>query len=351
LHAHGLRKGLFYGAAIDTDWLHGDLPVMAHVATECGMLVSENSFKWLELRPRQDRFNFERAEMLMAYAAHHGMRVRGHTLAWHQSNPEWLVQSLTPANAEALLTSHVHGVVTHFRRRIVQWDVVNEAIAPDDGKPRNLRDTLWYRALGPAYIDIAFHACAVADPTALRVLNEYGLEGSAPWEDARRESMLALLSDLTSRKVPVQALGLQAHLLANDKIDQKQLAKFLDSVVALGLKLVVTEMDVNDNTLPADIPTRDAQVAAHARAFLDVILPYRQMQGVVTWGLSDRHNRQDGADPRPDKLLHRPLPLDAELRRKPLWTEMASAFDLAPRRVPQQTVVSGDIAGQMPATP
>ncbi len=351
LHAHAVRKGLFYGAAIDTDWLHGDLPVMSHVATECGMLVSENSFKWLELRPRPDRFTFERAEMLMAYAAHHGMRVRGHTLAWHQSNPDWLVQSLTPANAEAVLTSHVHGVVTHFRHRIVQWDVVNEVIAPDDGKPRSLRDTIWYRALGPAYIDIAFHACAAADPNALRVLNEYGLEGSAGWEEPKRGAMLDLLADLTARKVPVQALGLQAHLLADDKIDQKRLQKFLDDVVALGLKLVVTEMDVDDGALPADIATRDAGVAAQARAFLDVVLPYRQTLGVVTWGLSDRHNRQDAALPRADKLPHRPFPLDAELRRKPLWTEMASAFDLAPRRAGLPSAITSEAQGASPALP
>jgi endo-1,4-beta-xylanase len=332
LHAHGLRKGLFYGAAIDTDWLRGDPAIMGHVATECGMLVSENSFKWLELRPRPDRFTFERPEMLMAYAAHHGLRVRGHTLAWHQSNPDWLTQSITPANAEQLLTGHIRGVVSHFRHRIVQWDVVNEVIAPEDGKPRGLRDTIWYRNLGPAYIDIAFHTCAANDPGALRVLNEYGLEASAPWEEAKRGAMLSLLADLTSRKVPVQALGIQGHLVAGDKIDQKRLAQFLDDVCSLGLKLVVTEMDVNDQALPSDIPKRDVMVAAHARSFLDVILPYKQTLGVVTWGLSDRHNRQDAAEPRADKLLHRPLPLDAELHRKPLWTEMAKSFDLAPRR-------------------
>jgi endo-1,4-beta-xylanase len=351
LHAHALRKGLFFGAAIDTDWLRGDPGSMAHVVTECGMLVSENSFKWLELRPKPDRFTFERPDMLMAFAAHHGLRVRGHTLAWHQSNPDWLTQSITSANAEQMLTSHIHGVVGHFRHRVVQWDVVNEAIAPDDGQPHGFRNTIWYRNLGPAYLDIAFHACAATDPNALRVLNEYGLEGSAPWEDARRGAMLDLLTDLTSRKIPVQALGIQAHLLADDAIDQKRLAQFLDDVVSLGLKLVVTELDVNDQSLPADIAKRDALVAAHARSFLDVILPYKQMLGVVTWGLSDRHNRQDGYQPRADKLPHRPLPLDADLRRKPLWKEMANAFDLAPRRTLAPPAIASEAQGPVQTVP
>ena len=275
----------------------------------------------------------------MAFAAHHGMRVRGHTLAWHLSNPDWLVQSITPANAEKILTTHIHEVVGHFRHRVVQWDVVNEVIEPADNKPRKLRDTIWYRALGPAYIDIAFHACAAADPGALRVLNEYGVEAGVPWQDERRALLLDLLADLKARNVPVQAVGLQGHLNADERIDQKVLARFLDAIVAMGLKLVVTEMDVDDRALPGDIAARDALVAAHGREFLDVVLRYPQMLGVVTWGLSDKYTRQNGT-PRSDRLPHRPLPLDAELRRKPLWSQMAGAFDLAPRRASQGAVTS-----------
>jgi endo-1,4-beta-xylanase len=224
-------------------------------------------------------------------------------------------------------------VVSHFRHRVVHWDVVNEAIQPDDNQPKGLRDTIWYRALGPAYLDIAFHACAEADPTALRVLNEYGVEAVAPWQDLRRGHLLELLADLKSRKVPVQALGIQGHLHTRYKLDQKLFGQFLDDVVAMGFKLIVTEMDINDQALSSDVATRDTMVASLGRAFLDVILPYPQMLGVVTWGLSDRHNRQDGYEPRTDKLPHRPLPLDADLHRKALWTAMAGGFDLAPQRV------------------
>jgi hypothetical protein len=37
--------------------------------------------------------------------------------------------------------------------------------------------------------------------------------------------------------------------------------------------------------------------------------------------------------PRTDKLPQRQLPLDADLKRKPMWTAMAEAFDNAPMRV------------------
>jgi endo-1,4-beta-xylanase len=162
--------------------------------------------------------------------------------------------------------------------------------------------------------------------------------------------MLDLLAELKSRNVPVQALGIQGHLHTRYPLDQKVLAKFLDDVVAMGYRLVVTEMDINDQALPSDIAARDAGVAALGRAFLDVILPYPQMLGVVTWGLSDRHSRQDGYEPRGDRLPHRPLPLDADLHRKPLWTAMQNGFDLAPVRG-QGAVARGQLGRPGPAGP
>ena len=262
---------------------------MSHVPIECGIVVSEATFKWAELRPSPDKFAFERADMLMSYASRHGLRARGHALVWHEANPEWLLKELSSANAERLLTSHISTVVGHFRKRLVHWDVVNEAIRVEDGKPQGLRDTPWLRALGPRYLDIAFHACEAADPSALRVLNEYGTDYAIPYEQKRRDALLALLTDLKSRNVPVQAVGLQAHLdAAQTAFDPKILNKFVADITAMGLKVIVTELDVRDNGLPADVPSRDDAVAAHARAWLDPVLVNPDVLGVVTWGLSDR---------------------------------------------------------------
>jgi endo-1,4-beta-xylanase len=271
--------------------------------------------------------------MLLSYAARHGLRARGHTLVWHEAVPEWLAAALTSQTGEKLLTGHIHEVVGHFRRRLVHWDVVNEVIAPEDQQPRGLRTSLWYRALGPRYIDLAFQSCAATDPHALRVINEFGLEYAIPWQEKKRGAMLDLLSDLKARNIPVQALGMQAHLDAGEPaLDQKVLAKFCEVVASMGLKILITEMDVRDDKLPADIRRRDAAVAAHGRAFLDAVLVNPAVLGVLTWGLSDRHSWLNDKMPRPDRLPQRPLPLDTDLRRKPLWTAMAGAFDTARSR-------------------
>lgn len=324
--------GRFFGSALDVDALRGEPALLAHFRVECDMLVGEYSFKWAALEPEPGAFRFADAEALMAFAVRNRMRVRGHTLIWHESNPQWLLQQLSPATGARLMTRYIETVCGHFRGRIAHWDVVNEPMHPEDGPPFGLRDTPWLRALGPGYIDLAFHSAAAADPSALRVINEFGLDYAIDWQERRRAKLLELLAHLRAHNVPVQAVGLQGHLQAAERrLDQTVLARFVADIAALGLKVIVTELDVRDNGLPADFAARDAAVAAHARAWLEPILAHPATLGVLTWGLTDRHTWLDERFPRRDGLPQRPLPLDAQLRRKPLWHAIGATLQSAPR--------------------
>jgi endo-1,4-beta-xylanase len=333
LHSRAAARGMFFGSAVDDAQLRNDPAVIARVRAECGIVVSEGNFKWDTLQPQEGKFTFARADALVAFADKARMRVRGHTLVWHESNPPWLKNALTPQTGEALLNAYIGSVATHFRGKVAHWDVVNEPLHPEDNQPLGLRDTPWLRALGPQYLDIAFHAAAAADPGALRVLNEFGVDYAIPWQEKRRAAMLTLLSSLLARGVPVQAVGLQAHLdAAETQLDQNVLSRFVADIAALGLKVIVTELDVRDDRLPADIPSRDGAVADHARAWLDAVLPNPALLGVLTWGISDRRSWLNDKFPRPDGLPQRPLPLDTDLNRKPLWAAIAGALDAAPTR-------------------
>jgi endo-1,4-beta-xylanase len=333
LNARARRKGMFFGAAVGHETLTTDPATLARIDAESGMVVGESSFKWADLHPEPDRFDFSRPDALMAWATAKRIRVRGHTLVWHEGNPDWLEPALTPGSAEALLTTHIKTVAGRYAGRLAHWDVVNEPLHPDEKKPLGLRNSIWYQALGPAYLDIAFHTTAVVDPKALRVLNEFGTDYTLEWQTRRRAMMLELLADLLRRKVPLQAVGLQAHLDAGETtLDQKILSRFIADIAAMGLKVIVTELDVRDQRLPADIPSRDTAVADHARAWLDAVLPNPAVLGIVSWGLSDRRSWLNDKFPRPDHLPQRPLPLDHNLGRKKLWSAIAAAIDAAPER-------------------
>ncbi len=333
LNAHAMRCNRFFGSAVDSHMLATDRPYMDKVRAECGIVTAERAFKWGALHPRPTGYDFKDADQLMAYARQHSLQVRGHALLWHEDNPKWLETTITPANAEKLLTDHIRTVAGHCRNRVVHWDVVNEVLWPEDNKPLALRDTIWTRTMGPAALEVAFHVCAETDGTPLRFINEFGLDYDWDTDNRKRDAMLALLQYLRDRHVPVQGVGIQAHIQAGVKeFSQAKLAKFCADIAAMGLKIVITELDVRDNREPADIATRDAAVAAQARAYLDAVLDCPAVLGVLSWGLSDRRSWLNDQLPRSDKQPQRPLPLDAALNRKPMWAAIAEAFDAAPVR-------------------
>ncbi len=333
LNERAMAGDRFFGTALNDKLLADDRPYMNRVRADCGIVTGETAFKWGELRPKKDVWDWKPADAVMAFAARRSIQVRGHTLLWHEANPKWLVDELTSANAERLLRDHIKVVTGHCRDRIIHWDVVNEVLEPKDGKPFGFRDSLWYRAMGPELMTVGFHACAEADPLALRFINDFGMEYTWPEHEAKRQNMLALLARMKAQNVPIQGLGFQAHLEAGvNDLDQARLAKFLNDVGSLGYKIVITELDVRDNRVAGDAATRDAAVASHARLFLDAALSCPAVMGVLSWGLSDRRTWLNDELPRADKQSQRALPLDEDLRRKPLWDALAAAFSAAPAR-------------------
>jgi endo-1,4-beta-xylanase len=326
-------KGLLYGAASTAHKIQRDAAFAAAVARECNLFVPENDLKWQALRPTPEQFDFTRGDALAAFAQSHEMQFRGHTCVWHNALPEWFEQVVTHQNAEQILTEHIRTVVGHYAGKMHSWDVVNEAIDPVGQGIDGLRDTRWHRLLGADYIDIAFHTAAAADPNALLVLNEYDLDYAIARDAAKREAILRLLQGLVARGVPVHALGMQAHLRAAEtNFDPLILRDFLRQVADLGLKIMITELDVVDQGLPRALHVRDLAIANVYQTYLDTVLQEPAVIAVLTWGLSDRYTWLASFRRRADGAAPRPLPLDALLHRKPAWSAIASAFDQAPPR-------------------
>jgi endo-1,4-beta-xylanase len=191
-----------------------------------------------------------------------------------------------------------------------------------------LQNTPWLEFLGPDYIDLAFRVAAEADPKALLVYNDYGLE----YDEAKRTALLKLLERLKSNGTPIHAVGIQSHLSGSDTINPKNLRNFLSDVASLGLKILITELDVRDKELPLDVVVRDRIVARTYEDYLSVVLDELAVIAVLTWGLSDHNTWLSWSQPRRDGASVRPLPLDADSTPKLAWNAIARAFDSAPKR-------------------
>ena len=345
-------KGLIYGAFPSQSYqgLFQNRQFKSELIKECSLIVA--GFYGFSGSLAENHFDFSETDNYATFAAKHNMLFRGHPLLWHDHNAEWLINKFqnphtSPREIENILINHVSTIVRRYAGGVHSWDVVNEVVNVSDGRADALRDTLisgigtnkdkyptWLHFLGPNYIDLAFRTAAAADPQAMLVYNENAIEYDGSENDAKRNAVLNLLQELKSKGTPIHTFGIQAHLFAssNKYFNPTKFRKFLSEVANLGLKILITELDVSDQDLPQDINTRDRLVAEAYEDFLTAALDEPAVIAVITWGLSDRYTWLSEFAPREDGLPVRPLPLDAQLNRKLAWKAIANAFDNAPKR-------------------
>ena len=322
--------GLLFGFALDPRQLASDPAYAAFVTRQASIVVPENALKWQAVHPTENRFVFTDADAIAGFARRNDIRLRGHTLCWHRGLPDWVERTVTRANAEAVLTAHIRTVVGRYRGGMQSWDVVNEAIAPEDGQAGGWRTGFWWRTLGPAFLDIAFRAAHASDPDAVLCYNEYGLELDGERGQAKRAAVLALLRGARSRGVPIGALGIQSHLRAGGRASfGSALAGFLREVRALGLAVTITELDVDDSAL--DPAAADGVVADIYKRYLDLVLGTGTVSSVLSWGVWDWPHRVGATPAQSDTTARRPLIFAPGGSAKPATWAVAHCFERATR--------------------
>jgi endo-1,4-beta-xylanase len=323
LRAFSLTSGIRYGCAGAAPSVQPDHVLLEKFAAEANLFSPEGALKWNQTEPQPGVFDFAQGDSIVSFAARNDMQVNGHTLVWYAANPPWVSELNSAADARSALERHVTTEVSRYRGKIWAWDVVNEPIEPNDRLDHDYRNSVWMRCLGIDYIDLSFRLARAADATAPLALSEYGIEYATADAQRRRKALLALLQKLRDQNTPVDCLALQSHLVADQDFDRRDLTAFLRSVVALGYGLLITELDVNDVRIPGTPEQRDAAVAHHLGQYLDIVFSVARPRSITTWGLSDRSTWLRQYNKRADGSPLRPLPLDDNLRRKPMWATLA----------------------------
>lgn len=255
---------------------------------------------WADTDRVRERFDFSDADRLIEWASRRGMPVSGAHLIWFEDIPAW-VKSMPAKQVEPAMNHLIDSVVGHFAGRIKVWNVVNETI-DDDGHLRLQHK--WAQAMGADYIAKAFRRAHAADPAAMLLLNEYGIEDNAP----KYFAFKSLLKRLLSQGVPVHAVGWQMHLQPH-AFDPATLLERMNEIADMGLDNYITELDV---ALP-DPPSAAAfakQKEAYRRA-VEVFLKARRHKTLTVWGLRD-------GDPNSTSGKYA-LPFDTEFRKKPAY--------------------------------
>jgi endo-1,4-beta-xylanase len=335
------QKGILFGSSVGggrSGTLTGsfaDVRYLDILKRDCSILVPENELKSYVIARERAGYDFEPGDRIASFARSNGMKLRGHTLLWNRTEytPKWLLDSfgsLSAGAGEKYLREYIQRVCSHYGEQIHSWDVVNETVDPNTGQ---VRDTPFTRVLGFDVLRIAFEAAREHAPHAQLVYNDY-----MSWEsgnEAHRTGVLRLLERFKSSRIPVDALGVQSHLGNRGNIrmaERKEWRAFIDNVVAMGYRLLITELDVNDKDLPSDTRARDAAAAEVIREYMDLMLSYRQLDQVLCWGMVDKFSWLQNFSPRQDKSAQRPTPYDEKYERKALWQAIAAALSSAQAR-------------------
>jgi endo-1,4-beta-xylanase len=312
-----------YGAALTLHDLRTEPRLGPAIAKYCTQIVPVYELKWPTLRPDAHSFSFEKADALLEFAQANQMTMRGHNLVWYADLPDWTKEIRDARTAERVLIDHISTVVSYYSGKLTSWDVVNEPIPDKVSAPTDRRDCLWSQFLGARYIPLAYRTAAAIDPLAQLTINEYDVESVGPRFAAKRAAYRNLISDLMDQSVPLRAVGLQCHLHGDTEVDTDGLAAFVEEIRSWGLDVVVTELDVDDHTLPAPLAERDAIVTKRVTDVLSAITSKAPLDSILTWGICDRYSWINQSLPRDDHLPNRPLPLDENFQPKPFWDAIA----------------------------
>ena len=308
LGALGQRHGLHIGTAVNATALNdaSDPQYRRLAATEFSSVTAENAMKWESLEPTRGTYDWAAADQLVEFAKRNRQSVRGHVLVWHNQLPAWLTSgvadgSISKQELRDLLRKHITTVVSRYKGKIWQWDVVNEAVSDPWDTPSTLHyKGFWAQNLGPDYIADAFRWARAADPKALLFYNDYNIEafGSGNPADDKTQFVYDMAKGLRAKGVPIDGVGAQGHLGTQyGNFDTLQVTAALKRFAGLGLATAFTEVDVRSEMTEAVRAGNSAEInprlqasAANFSVLMKACLAVRTCLSYTVWGFSDKYS-------------------------------------------------------------
>ncbi|MFK8911449.1 endo-1,4-beta-xylanase, partial [Streptomyces sp. YS-3] len=276
-------KGIYFGTAITQSDLNNS-SLTAVAGSQFGMLTPGNEMKWDTTEPSRGSFNFTPADRIVSFAQDHAMKLRGHTLVWHNQLPSW-VSSLPTTQVKAAMENHITTEVSHYKGKLYAWDVVNE-LFNEDG---SYRSDAFFNAMGSGYVADALRTARAADPDAKLYLNDYNIEG----QNAKSDAMYNLVKSLKAQGVPLDGVGFQAHFILGQV--PSSFKANLQRFTALGVNVAITELD-DRVQLPATGAAL-AQQASDYTAVINTCLAVPGCAGITQWGVGDADSWIPGTFP------------------------------------------------------
>src|SRR5689334_4723118 len=297
LGAAAAQSGRYFGTAIAAGRLN-DSAYTTIAGREFNMITAENEMKPDATEPQRGQFTFNSGDQIYNWATQRGMKVRGHTLAWHGQQPSWW-GGLSGSSLRQAMLEHIAGVMAHYKGKLAYWDVVNEAFN-EDGSRRNSN----LQGTGNDWIEVAFRTARAADPSVKLCYNDYNIEN---WSYGKTQGVYRMIQDFKSRGVPIDCVGLQTHFTGGSSLPGN-FQTTLSSFAALGVDVALTEVDVTNAST--------TQYAGLTQACMNV----SRCVGITVWGVRDSDSWRSNESP---------LLFDGGGNKKAAYTSVLNALNAA----------------------
>lgn len=274
-------------------------------------VVVEHHQKWDPLCSTEGVYDFRGADQVVDWANQQGLKVKAHTLMWHVTTPRWFETKESKNEMIEQVRRHIYTTVSHFRERVVSWDVVNESLAPSG----ILAENVFLKHIGEAYIEDSFKWAKLADPNCRLIYNDNKVEaaatavvdsssqGSNLIRDTycsdffcKSDAMYELVKRLVENKAPIDEVGLQGHFTASGvglrRVPLPQMiVENVRRYKELGLSVNISEMDVRIQQLremSSDAVSEQAQCDIY-RDIVSQCFSEDNFSGLTCWGFTDKH--------------------------------------------------------------
>ena len=260
------------------------------------------------------KIQFDTLDQVMEFCADAGIRMRGHTLLWHQQTPSWFFTTgysgstpVTPEVMDGRLEFYVKTVMSHIMEKekalgldpgsvVYCYDVVNEYLNhTSDPTSVSWVDVYGEQNMSPEYVKKAYEF-------AYEELKEYGAENDVTlfYNDYNTyfnvDKVVELVQFVNQGEEAniLGGIGMQSHL----DVKRPGVGKYesaLETFLATGLEVQITELDVTINYVESGQDDEDQ--ARYVKSLMETIIYLNEhrdqsvnpkgITGITLWGLYD----------------------------------------------------------------
>ncbi|KAA9035709.1 endo-1,4-beta-xylanase [Ginsengibacter hankyongi] len=326
------KNDFLIGTAINTQQIEEkDTASDRLIKQQFNAVTPENIMKAEIIQPGWDKYNFDLADKLVAYAKKNNLKVNAHNLIWHSQLPSFMRHMQDADSVRKYFVNHINTVAAHYDGKVYSWDVVNEALNEDG----TLRKSIFLQKLGDDYVVEAFRLAQKASPHSKLYYNDYNIE-----QPQKRAGAIALIKKIKAAGVRIDGVGIQGHW-RYDKVPMKDIEESIKEFSTLGIEVMFTELDLSVLPNPWDNATADVSATAagnakmnpyanglpdsvaqmQAKAYADLFqlfLKYKKSVSRVTfWGVNDGQSWLNGWPIR--GRTNYPLLFDRNFQPKPAF--------------------------------